>query len=567
MVKDVAVRAPDSKSRRPGRPTPIDPLTAWLAPARALRSVGPRLEGALVRLFGLPDGVGPRRLDLLWHLPSAVIDRRLRDGYAGANEGERVTLEVLVQQHRPAPRSRYRPGAASRHPYRVRCLTPREAATADGALDLVFFHARPGYLQEVLPEGSTRVVSGPLTRYGGGWQIVHPELILTPAAFAASSPMQPVYPLIEGLRTRALGRLIRQALDDLPELPEWQDKAWLERWRWPSFKAALQSLHQPVRAADVALDAPARRRLAFDELLANQLALALVRQSVAAQPGRALAGDGGLCRALLDALPFRLTGGQREVLATIRRDMARPTRMLRLLQGDVGSGKTLVAVLAMLNAVEAGGQAAIMAPTEVLARQHQTTLAKLLAPAGLQPTLLTGRERGAERARRRADLAGGRSRIVVGTHALFQTDVAFADLALAVIDEQHRFGVHQRLGLAAKGQSPDLLVMTATPIPRTLVLALYGDMAVSELREKPRGRKAIRTRVMPLARLDRVLAGARAGGGRPPPRRPPRGAIGRSGPRSGRSSGWCTAACRARPRTESWPALPPATSASWSRPP
>jgi ATP-dependent DNA helicase RecG len=507
MATDVAGPGPDSKAAAatadrapPNAPTRSDPLAPWLAPVRTLQGVGPALDGVLARLFSLPPGTGARRLDLLWHLPYALVDRRLRASHAGASEGERVTLEVLVEQHQPPPQSSYRPRAARRQPYRVRCRT------AAGALQLVFFRARAGYLRGALPEGAARIVSGTLSRFGQSWQIVHPDLILTASEFAGAGPLQPVYPLTQGLSTRVLGRLIRQALEELPELPEWQDSAFLERRRWPSFRAALQSLHQPARADEMAPDGPARQRLAFDELLANQLALALVRQGATAQTGRALAGDGRLCQALLSALPFGLTAGQRQVLAAIQGDMARPVRMLRLLQGDVGSGKTLVALLAMLRAVEAGGQAAIMAPTEVLARQHQATLARLLTPVGLQSTLLTGRERGAERARRLAALAAGRSRIVVGTHALFQEGVGFADLALAVIDEQHRFGVHQRLGLAAKGQCPDLLVMTATPIPRTLVLALYGDMAVSELREKPPGRQAIRTRALPLARLDRILA-------------------------------------------------------------
>ncbi|HSA80650.1 MAG TPA: ATP-dependent DNA helicase RecG [Geminicoccaceae bacterium] len=514
MAKDVA--APDRIAKAggdaPRQPTPLEhageqpvadqpdeALAALFAPARTLKRVGPYLEGALSRLFGLPGGVTARRLDLLWHLPQAVVDRSLVDGYAGAAEGERLTLAVVVQQHQPPPRLRRGRAGALRQPYRVRC------ATAAGGLHLVFFRAREAYLREALPEGGQRVVSGILTRYGQDWQIVHPELILAPAEFALTGPVQPIYPLTQGLSGRVLGGLIRQALDGLPELAEWQDPAWLAQRRWPSFAAALGRLHRPTGAADVALDSPARQRLAFDELLANQLALALVRRSATQQAGRVLTGDGRLRRAVLGALPFRLTAGQRQVLAAIEGDMARPARMLRLLQGDVGSGKTLVALLAMLAAVEAGGQAALMAPTEVLARQHQATLARLLAPAGLEPALLTGRERGAGRARLLADLASGRARIVVGTHALFQTGVAFADLAFAVIDEQHRFGVHQRLGLAAKGRQPDLLVMTATPIPRTLVLALYGDMAVSELREKPPGRQAIRTSAMPLARLDHIL--------------------------------------------------------------
>jgi ATP-dependent DNA helicase RecG len=499
MTQNVAAGAAVSKvgPARPDALAPPDPLAAWLAPVRTLKGVGPRLEGVLARLLGLPPGTAARRLDLLWHLPYTVIDRRVGTGITEACVGGRVTLEVLIERHEPAPEARQRPRAAPRRPYRVRC---------EGGLRLVFFTARRAHLEAALPEGTRRVVSGPLTRFGRNWQIVHPELILTPSEFAEHGPLQPVYPLTRGLSGRVLGRLIRQALEDLPELPEWQDPDLLERRGWPSFRAALERLHKPVTAADVALEGLARQRLAFDELLASQLTLALVRRSATGQAGRALAGDRRLCQAVLNPLPFSLTSGQENVLAAIRADMARPARMLRLLQGDVGSGKTLVALLAMLGAVEAGAQAVLMAPTEVLARQHQATLARLLAPAGIEPVLLTGRERGAGRAGRLAALDAGRSRIAIGTHALLQEGVGFADLALVVIDEQHRFGVHQRLGLAAKGRSPDLLVMTATPIPRSLVLALYGDMAVSELREKPPGRQAVRTRALALARMDLILA-------------------------------------------------------------
>jgi ATP-dependent DNA helicase RecG len=352
-------------------------------------------------------------------------------------------------------------------------------------------------------------VSGVLGRFGHEWQIVHPELIAPVDAFARAGPLQPLYPLTTGLSQRRLGRCIGEALARLPELPEWQDPAWLARHKWPGFGGALQCLHQPRAEADVRPESRARRRLAFDELLASQLALGLMRTRAERGAGRSIVGDGRLRHAVLGALPFRLTAAQRQAVAEIDRDLARPERMLRLLQGDVGSGKTLVALLAMLAAVEAGAQAALMAPTEILARQHHATLARLLAPAGLAPALLSGRERGAARARVLAELAHGHRPIAVGTHALFQDDVRFADLALAVIDEQHRFGVHQRLELAAKGACTDLLVMTATPIPRTLVLALYGDMAVSELREKPPGRPPIRTRAMPLARLDEITAAVR----------------------------------------------------------
>jgi ATP-dependent DNA helicase RecG len=478
-------------------------LGPLLAPVQALRGVGPSLGAVLGRLLGAREA---RCVDLLWHLPHDVIERRVQADAAALVEGERVTLLAEVQQHQPraAPgqRLRWRP-AAGRAPYKVRCRT------GSGFFHLVFFQAREDYLRRALPEGEQRVVSGVLGRFGHEWQIVHPELIAPADEFARAGPLQPLYPLTTGLSQRRLGRCIDAALAQLPELPEWQDPGWLARQDWPSFPEALRRLHQPDAQDAIRPESPARRRLAFDELLASQLALGLSRANNDRGGGRSIVGNGRLRRAVLRALPFRLTGAQRQALIEIDAELARPERMRRLLQGDVGSGKTVVALLAMLAAVEAGAQAALMAPTEVLARQHHETLARLLAPAGLSPALLTGRERGAARSRVLADLAHGRTPIAVGTHALFQGDVRFADLALAVVDEQHRFGVHQRLELAAKGACTDLLVMTATPIPRTLVLALYGDMAVSELREKPPGRPPIRTRALPLARLDEITAAVR----------------------------------------------------------
>jgi ATP-dependent DNA helicase RecG len=481
-------------------------LGPLLAPVHTLRGVGPSLGAMLGRLLGVPKDDEAHCLDLLWHLPHDVIERRLQIDTAALVEGERVTLLLAVQQHQPGAaagrRPRVRP-AGARAPYKVRCWT------GSAFLHLVFFQAREAYLRRALPEGEQRVVSGVLGRFGPEWQIVHPDLIAPVDEFARTGPLQPLYPLTAGLSQRRLGRCIGEALTRLPELAEWQEPAWLARQQWPGFCAALRRLHEPHAPDDIRPEAPARRRLAFDELLASQLALGLVRATDHRGDGRSIAGHGRLRRALVRALPFRLTGAQQQAIGEIDADLARPARMLRLLQGDVGSGKTLVALLAMLAVVEDGAQAALMAPTEVLARQHHRTLARLLGPAGIAPALLTGRERGAARNRVLADLAQGRSPIAVGTHALFQDEVRFADLGLAVVDEQHRFGVHQRLELAVKGRCTDLLVMTATPIPRTLVLALFGDMAVSELREKPPGRPPIRTRAMPLARLDEITAAVR----------------------------------------------------------
>ena len=505
LAKHVEDRTPIAKrgvpcARQDSSLEPEFALARLLASVRTVRGVGPVLAGVLDRLLGRGDG-GARRIDLLWHLPHGVIEHRLEGEIA---EGARVTIEVTIERHAPGPAGRYR--QAMRRPYRIRC------STEIGSLELVFFRARAAYLLDTLPTGAVRVVSGTLRRFKGSWQIAHPELVATPEGFRAEGPLRPVYPLTQGLSQRVLARVIRSGLDELPALPEWQDRAWLECQRWPSFGDALRCLHRPDADARIGLDAPARRRLAFDELLANQLALGLLRRG-SDGGGRALQATGRLRQGVLATLPFRLTPDQERALAEIDADLAAPARMLRLLQGDVGSGKTLVALLAMLSAIEAGGQAALMAPTEILARQHAATLERLLAPVGLAPALLTGRERGARRRRLLTGLANGKTRLAIGTHALFQDDVTFADLALAVVDEQHRFGVQQRLGLAAKGEA-DLLVMTATPIPRTLVLSFYGDMAVSELRGKPPGRQPIETRVMPLGRIGAIVAAVDAALGR-----------------------------------------------------
>jgi ATP-dependent DNA helicase RecG len=313
--------------------------------------------------------------------------------------------------------------------------------------------------------------------------------------------------MAQGVSGKVLLRLMDQALASVPDMTEWQDPPLLAREGWPSFDDAIRSVHAPLEAEDLRADNPARRRLAYDELLSSQLALLLVRKAARSVKGRAVKGTGLLRQTVLTALPFELTGAQKRSVSEIDADMAGETRMLRLLQGDVGSGKTVVALLAMLNAVENGAQAALMAPTEILARQHLETLTPLCAAAGIRLALLTGRDKGKPRAALLEALAAGEIDIVVGTHALFQDDVAFQDLAVAVVDEQHRFGVHQRLALSAKGRAVDVLVMTATPIPRTLTLTHYGDMDVSRLDEKPPGREPADTRALPIDRLEDVIAG------------------------------------------------------------
>ena len=468
------------------RPPVLNPLFASLT---SLPGVGPKLEKLYARLF---DRVEPRVADLLFHLPSGVIDRRARPKLNEVEPGQVVTVAVKVEEHRPPPRNR------PRAPYRI--------VTSDGTgtLTLTFFKARPDWLEKTLPAGSLRYVSGTAEFYDGTLQMVHPDRIVDEKGFADLPLVEPVYPLTEGLALGNVRRAVDGALQRIPTLPEWQDEAWVSRERFPMFADALRHLHRPAAPHDVEPESPAWTRLAYDELLAGQLALALVRAHMRRQAGRGTHSEGKLRARVLKALPYALTHSQQKAVEDITADIGKPQRMLRLLQGDVGSGKTVVALAAAATVIEAGRQAALMAPTEILARQHLKTIEPLAEAAGIRVAVLTGRERGGERKSVLDGLALGEIDIVVGTHALFQDDVAFHDLALAIVDEQHRFGVHQRLALAQKGEAVDMLVLTATPIPRTLVLTYFGDMDISELREKPAGRQPIDTRTIPLSRLTEV---------------------------------------------------------------
>jgi ATP-dependent DNA helicase RecG len=475
------------------RPHLLIPL---FASATSLPGIGPRMQLLLKKALGLPPGVTEARvIDLIWHTPTGVIDRRATPTVAAAVPGTIATLRVRVLKHRPAP-----PGN-SRAPYKVAC----EDET--GRLDLVFFHADPRFVARQLPEGSLRYVSGRVEVYNDKKQMAHPDYIVAPEARADLPMLEPVYPLTAGLSGKVLLKAVRGALEKVPELPEWQEAAWLKERGWPDLRTALLRLHKPGDPADVSAGSAPWQRLAYDELLAGQLALALVRLGFKQQPGRSVVGDGRIRARIADALPFALTSSQRQAIKEIAQDISAPHRMLRLLQGDVGSGKTVVALLAMAIAVEAGAQAALMAPTEVLARQHADTIAPLADHAGLTIGLLTGREKGRARDTLLERLKSGEIDILIGTHALFQSDVEFKDLAFAVIDEQHRFGVHQRLALQMKGgrQGANLLVMTATPIPRTLLMTHYGDLDVSRLTEKPAGRKPIVTKAVPVDAIERLI--------------------------------------------------------------
>ncbi len=475
------------------RPEILNPL---FAPIGKLQGIGPKLEKLLtVLLKGSGQATIACVVDLLWHLPSGLIDRRFQPKIAKVIAGELATLKVTIGEHIPPPKTQ------RRLPYRVRCFDDT------GSLDLIFFHSHTDYLQKQIPEGSVRYISGKIEVFRDIAQMPHPDHMVSQEEFDQLPLVEPVYPMTGGLARKTLQRSVLLALERVPQMPEWQDLAWKKKQKYQSFNQALINAHAPTDHQNLEPGDPARLRLAYDELLANQLALGLVRAHMRRAAGRTISGTGELRARLLELLPFSLTRSQTQSVEEILKDMATPERMMRLLQGDVGSGKTIVALLAMLAAVESGAQAAIMAPTEILCRQHFEMMEDLCRQLDVSVVILTGRDTGKARTILLEKIKSGAAQFIIGTHAIFQAGVEFKDLALAVIDEQHRFGVHQRLALQEKaggGHALDLLVMTATPIPRTLTLTIYGDMDVSKLLEKPAGRLPVDTRVLPIARLNDV---------------------------------------------------------------
>jgi len=472
------------------RPSDLDEL---FKPATKLAGIGPRLAKILVKLFpALRPELEPRVLDLLLHIPSGMVDRREQPGIAKAQPGQIVTLKVMIDEHRPPPRGN------KRVPYKI-------AVHDDtGDLTLVFFHSHGDYLAKQMPLGTIRYISGKIEDFGGMAQMTHPDHIVDEEQFRQLPLLEPIYPMTAGLSPKTFAKAVRQALDLIPALSEWIDPSVMAREKWPGFKTALESIHLPSNTDHFGPESAGFQRLAYDELLASQLALALMRAKVRKTRGISKTGDGHIKQKILNALPFSLTHSQVAAVEEIERDLEAPERMLRLLQGDVGAGKTVVGLLAMARAAEAGFQSALMAPTEILARQHMKTIAPLAEAAGLRAAILTGREKGRERGEILEALEAGDIHIIIGTHALFQESVIFQKLGFVIIDEQHRFGVHQRLALTSKGEATDLLAMTATPIPRTLVLTYFGDMDVSRLTEKPAGRLPIDTRTISIDRLDEV---------------------------------------------------------------
>lgn len=459
------------------RPEVLFPL---FQPVTGLRGVGPRVAAAMERL-----GV-TRVLDMLWLLPTGAVDRSYRPALEDAEPSRIITVEVEVTEHRIG---------RGRQPYRI-FVTDGTATMA-----LIYFHPRKDWLQRVLPQGARRVISGKLEVFNDQLQMPHPDHVIDPESGETIPENEPVYPLTAGLAGKTLRQAVEQAVEMTPELPEWQDAAWLASRSFPGWREAVREAHAPMA---VVQSAPPR--LAYDELLANQLALSLVRRSLKRRGGRRIEGDGRLSGPIRERLPFALTQAQEGALSEILADMASQHRMLRLVQGDVGSGKTVVALLAAAAAAEAGLQAAMMAPTEVLARQHARSLQEMTEGTALRIACLTGRDKGSARKAILAQLAAGEIDLLVGTHALFQEGVDFADLGLAIVDEQHRFGVHQRMMLTDKSKRPaDILVMTATPIPRTLAMTAYGDMDVSRIAERPPGRTPVDTRVLPAGRMPEII--------------------------------------------------------------
>ncbi len=472
---------PASRYDRPMRPEILFPL---YAPVTTLKGVGSRVAPLLEKL------AGPIVRDVLFLAPHSLVRRRPATVNT-AIEGEVQTFTVEIDEHQK-PRS-------PQQPWKIR------AFDGSGFLTLVYFGSFGHAVAEKNPVGAKRIVSGKVERFGSEWQISHPDYLVAPDKADEIPEVETVYPATAGLPARTVRKLVLQALDQAAELPEWQDPAWMAKGGFPTWREALERLHAPASEGDLLPTAAHLRRLAYDELLAHQLAMAQRKADRRAEPADRIA-PGPKAAAILADLPFKLTGAQERALADVRHDFAQGERMSRLLQGDVGSGKTVVAMLAMADVAAAGGQCALMAPTEILARQHYEILSGPLAAHGITCLLLTGRDKGAARAEKLRAIASGAAQVAVGTHALFQAEVHFQALQLAVVDEQHRFGVAQRQLLQAKGRSVHLLAMSATPIPRTLELTVYGDLDVSRIDEKPPGRTPVATRAAPMTRVDEVEA-------------------------------------------------------------
>lgn len=464
------------------RPSILYPLFCEI---EALKGVGARYAKLIKNLCG------EKIIDILFHLPYNITDRTATPPLIAAKDGKIWTGVVTITEHQPP--------ATRKHPYRIYCT--------DGTseLVLVFFKAYPDSLKKNYPAGEKRAISGKVEYFNGLWQMSHPDYVTFPEKLSEIARLEPVYPLTAGVTNKMLIKLGQEALQRVPELPEWLPPESLNDLEYISFQDAIKRLHNPKNIADLSPSSTARRRLAYDEILSNQLALAFTRQKFKQKHGREFKGTGELYQKIHSNLPFALTSAQENALKEITADQQAPYKMLRLLQGDVGSGKTVVALLSMLKVIEDGAQAALMAPTEILAKQHFETITSLCQNQNINIGLLTGKMKAKEKREVCEKLASGEINIIIGTHALFTESVIFKDLGYIVIDEQHRFGVNQRLALSAKGEKCDVLVMTATPIPRSLLLTAYGDMDYSKINELPKGRKPAQTVIMNTNKMPDII--------------------------------------------------------------
>ncbi len=464
-------------------------LFSIFANISSLAGIGEKYSRLLANLVN-----GDKIIDIIWHLPSSIVFRNFVPNLNSIKLEQINTLKVKVVEH-IAPKNK-------KLPYQVICEDVNSKQ-----IKLIFFKIYQDSINKNLPIGASKIISGKIQNFNNILQMSHPEYIVDPTETSKILEIEPIYPLTAGISNKFMTKVKNQALKLLPPLDEWIDIHFQKSLNLPSFNQAIYMAHNPKNIDELSPLCPAKTRLAYDELLANQLALAIVREKIKQQSGRKIIGNGLLRKKLLDMLEFNLTNAQEKVLAEIYEDQASNNRMLRLLQGDVGSGKTIVALFTMLNAIETGAQATIMAPTEILAKQHFETICPICEELKIKVAILTGKVKGKARANLLNDLLEGKIDILIGTHALFVEDVKFCDLACVIIDEQHRFGVHQRLNLSNKGNNADVLVMTATPIPRSLIFTLFGDMDYSKIDQLPEGRKPVDTRVMPINKAEDVIEG------------------------------------------------------------
>ena len=460
-------------------------LNNLLSPINLVTGIGPKIE----KLFNRIDI--NLKVHFLWHLPHNIIKRQKHENIHNDQINTLVTLKIKVLKHVP---SRFK-----KQPYRVHCLCN------ETPIDIVFFYARHPVVKKNLPEEEIRYVSGKLEYFRNTYQITHPSHIIETKGINEIKNIEPIYSLTAGLSQKIISKYIEQIIKNIPDLNEWIDEIYLIKYRFLNWKNSIVRIHNPDKIEDINNQNIYRRRLAFDELLAHQLAIAIIRNYNQKKKGIVISSNNKLYEKFLKNLKFKLTTSQKKVVEEITIDLESENQMIRLLQGDVGSGKTVVALIAMLKTVESGYQSVLMVPTSILANQHFENFCDLLSDLNLNVEILTSKDKGKDRINKLKLIANGNINIIIGTHALIQEDVVFHKIGLAVIDEQHRFGVYQRMVFHYKGKRPSILVMSATPIPRTLALASYGDMDESRLTEKPLGRKTIKTTSLTLNKVNKLI--------------------------------------------------------------